>query len=174
MEQAAQQAKESGNLGGLTTKEYAAGAKEQLTSKIEHGDIDKENLMSTVKSDNAGEQVNGMLDHKNVTDATGNVTSKVDTDKLKAAGNTAKKAAGNAAENGGGSVFKKAGDWLADNGEEVGKKVSDIGQRYSAKKGTPTSSAMVASGRTGNYNRPDFSGLGNEISRRKQKIGMRG
>ncbi len=156
--QAANEAKEAGTLGDMSKKEYAAGVKDQLNNKIKDGSLKQEDLMATVKDKDAGTKINGMVDKNKLTaDVAAKKTGNV---------------AGKAASKGGSSVFQKAGDWLADNGEKVGEQLSSLGQKYSAKKGTPQASAMVASGRTGSTARPDFSSGRSQLAQRRAKMGL--
>ena len=159
--QAANEAKESGKLGDLSKKEYSEGVKTQLNDQMKDGTLKQDDLVKTVKGDDAGKKINGMVDQKKIVeDAT-----------AKRAEEAANKAAGKGAKKAASSTMKKAGDWLVENGDKVGREVSALGDKFSAKKGTPQASAMVASGRT-QYQRPDFSSERNELARRRAKMGM--
>lgn len=155
--QAANEAKDAGTLGDLSKKEYASGVKSQLNEQIEAGTLKKEDLMETVKSDDAGKKINGMVDQ-----------NKIASD---VAAQKAQKAAGKGAKKAVGSTMKKAGDWLVENGDKVGSEMTALGAKFSAKKGSPQASAMVASGRY-QYQRPEFTTGRNELARRRAKMGM--
>lgn len=135
--EAAKQAKESGALEelGMSKKEYRKGVKEQLNSKLNDGSLSKDELLSMTKADDAGKQINGMID----------------TEKLK---DSVAQQAAEKAKNGGQSVFKKAGNWLAENGQDVGRKLSAAGQEFAAKQGNKGSSAPTQQRQVV---RPDFS-----------------
>ncbi len=143
-QEAAKQAAESGALNGMTEKEYAKNAKAQLDGLVENNTLDRGNLASIVDGENAGEQVNGMLDKENLATA--------------ASDRAAKQAQQNAGKGGGESLFNKAGDWLADNGEKAGEQLSQLGQKYTAKNQSQTQQTQQTQTQQGQYaTRPDFS-----------------